>query len=619
MKRKTLKILAGTFAVTACIALTGGLATEKTAAAVETEYSANTLQLSMVEGASVRISEAKEDAGIRFSMTLPKGEYEWLIKSTEGETAAFSEVTFGMFVAPNAYHTRYGLNDEANVLGEKRCYGWLKEGETDWATSEDGRSEQKLAQIINLEGDMFEDTKLGKMRFNGAVVNMREENFTKEYVGVGYIRYTTAGENAETHYVFAKQNDNVSSITYVAQLAVADTSSTKPTDEQKTFLNDAYINAASVQATASDYYIDYYLRGADGTYVKDDALTQTVSSTVNAKVNVTYDMLNPVNGYIFNENFNKQLEEVTVYANNRTPHVRVNLENGTIADFENTSDIWGVMNPNGAAYAVEMRTGLEEYGKMLKLSTGGDSHPISLTCWTKKQLSRAQAAGYTYLKLDVYYHNSGKNGFAFLTVCDKQQLPVATNTITTLSFDLSQIAAESDDKGTINFWIGGQAEYAIYVDNIRFGTDTSPTTDVTYLYDGFEKFTDSTSSALYSYNSSCTYSLTSKDGSQVVQVAANNGALVGLVNPVAGGWTWSALYEQYAGKTLKFKIYLEKDSWVSVGYLWTYAYSQQHTAGSWMEISVSIDVLNEKGGDSDWLNIVIGTEQTCYVDDFKIV
>lgn len=630
MKRKLLNVLAIVFAFSALTAFSAISAAKTVKADGETTtttYSVNNLALNMQAGASVKIAESTEDAGIKFSMTMPKAEYDWLIASKEGETAIFSEVTFGILVAPKTYHAKYALNSEANVLGDARKYGWLKGTETDWATSEDGTSGLTLARIINIENDVMvaDATDADLMRFDGSVVKMLTANLTTEYVGAGYIRYTTVAEGetlAETHYVFADfaSDDYARSMTYVAQCAIADEATTT---EDKAFLTDSYVNVESVKATASEYYIDYYLRNASGEYVKDDTLTQTVTSTVGAEVNVTYDTLNTVQGYIFNENFNSQLEDFTVFANNRTPHVRVNMEGAVIADFENatvSSDIWNTLNPNGGTFElVNNVVGLEEFGKMFKLNYTDDWKAAPLAKWTNAQIKRAKAAGYTYLKADVCYSNPEKTDTAWVTL-GKTPKGVPSNSIYKMA-TVSVSIDDFDDNSTaasIAFNITDQKYYDIYLDNVRFGTDELPT--VEYLYNRFEGL-DSLGSSIYAYEK-CSLSLVEMDGSQVVKLeATEDGANFGLVHPTAGGWVWTTMFGKYAGKTLKFKIYLTEASWVNVGQFGKQVDTSSNyysTLNTWIEVSVSIDAIANQES-NDWVMINVNNARTCYIDDIRIV
>lgn len=591
--RKSMKIMLGAFAATIAFGTWGVAETaEKNAVAETPTYTLETLNLEMQYGASVRMRENADEAGIRYSMTMPTAAYEYLMANTD-----IADVTFGMFVAPNTYHTRYPMNEEANVLGENRKYGWLKEDETVWEESADYEANNKLVQILNVEGVVMtaDQNSTDTMRFNGAVVGMLEANLCKEYVGTGYIRYTQDGA---TKYIFAKENDNVRSVVYVAQKALEDTSANAPTAEQKATLTEQYINKESVKATASNLTVQYYLRGEDGEYKLDATKTQTIASTVAAKKKIAYEDLNTIQGYVFNENFNAQLQEVTVYANDKTPAIRVNMEGALLYDFENVASIWDVFNSNGGNAAFTTLEGYEANGKMLKFAFGSNSWVSTpWNQWNKTILERGIEAGYTYLVADVYFDLNTATG-ASLKLFNTTEKYVTESGMYRVNFPLTTL------EDNVIFW-GSDISAEIYVDNIRFSNEL-------YLYDG------RIAENLYSYTNATITSDTTKGENVAKIIATNNtGMTIGFVYPFGGGWDWDNVYTKYAGKTLKFSIFLEKASWVNVGYITEYATSKYYaTVGEWIEISVKVSDLQAKG---KWVTLNLNEPQTYYLKDFKIV
>ena len=172
---------------------------------------------SMDAGAAVRIAsgdETGEDSGIRYSFTLAASEYEALISSK-----TVSSVRFGVFIAAASYNVAgKEIADETHISGANAIYYW-KVSETE--NGEDVFNVTPTAgmrRIICAEGDAMKVDGEGKAHFYGSVVEMKDANLCREYVGVGYIKFVV---NGETHYKFAAANDNVRTMDQIARIAYA--------------------------------------------------------------------------------------------------------------------------------------------------------------------------------------------------------------------------------------------------------------------------------------------------------------------------------------------------------------------------------------------------------------
>ena len=162
-------------------------------------------------GASVKLTQ--QDTGMRFTWSMSKAQYNSLKESED-------KVEFGMIIAPSDYNDAVSINAE-NVFGENNKY-------TDAERMANGESLDGKKQILNLHGsELYYDTEKDLYLFRGVIANIKPENYTRKFIGVGYIAVT--GKNAEKPtYTFAdnKQcSDNGRTVTFIAEKAYQDYSS----------------------------------------------------------------------------------------------------------------------------------------------------------------------------------------------------------------------------------------------------------------------------------------------------------------------------------------------------------------------------------------------------------
>ncbi len=214
------KFLVSLMAGVAAICLTTGAAQVYAQAQEGTSYDIVS-NLQMLEGASVRVSGGAatdtSKCGIRYTLTMDTAEYAALMADV-GEEKTYSEVKFGAFVALAGYNVAgYEIANEAHLVGENAIYYW-EVGKDEGGQSifnVENPDTSKMKRIICVEGSQMTE-KDGQMQFYGSVVNMKDENIAKNYIGIGYVKYT---KNGETHYQFAPENNNVRSMEQVARIA----------------------------------------------------------------------------------------------------------------------------------------------------------------------------------------------------------------------------------------------------------------------------------------------------------------------------------------------------------------------------------------------------------------
>ena len=206
-------------------------------------------QIDMMKGASVRYytdDATTKESGIRFSSIIDFAQYEALeaMESSEGV-----KVSYGMVIAPYEYYQNVEFNEATifGVNGDKK-YTW------DGDSVEDATAYTKIAHVTY--DSLIVSKQAGYENYyelKGSLINIKEENLTKEFIGRGYIKYES---NGVTKYKFATYsndlaNDNVRSIVYVSQLAI-DTN-----DEASSWLDKNYVQEVADQTTS--YTVETYV------------------------------------------------------------------------------------------------------------------------------------------------------------------------------------------------------------------------------------------------------------------------------------------------------------------------------------------------------------------------
>lgn len=171
-------------------------------------------EVTMKHGASIRLSTTGtdgSDSGIKFAFSMSAEDYAALSASD-----VYTDVKYGVFIAAASYNvTGKEIADETHLVGDNAIYYW-QIGETDGEPVYNVTPAAGMKRIICAEGDAMATESDGKAYFYGSVVNMKDENLRRDYIGVGYVKYTV---NGETHYKFAAADDNVRSVETVARVA----------------------------------------------------------------------------------------------------------------------------------------------------------------------------------------------------------------------------------------------------------------------------------------------------------------------------------------------------------------------------------------------------------------
>jgi len=416
------------------------------------EYSVESASLNMVAGACVRQpNDEYTTGGLRYIMTMPKADYETLMQNV-GEDKTYKSVEFGIFIAPSYYNDKYALNNESNVSGDSAKYGWLTDEQIEngvsYADTEAGKAGRY--QIINTQSDgMIEyadDTNL--YAFYGSVVNMKQENMLTEYDCAGYIRYTDADG---THYKFAVKNDNVRSMTYVAQKAIESGADTDG------ILAATYVTPFA--ETDTEYQVNVYIRNEKGEYVKDAEKSEKRSAKVGSSVDLSSETLA---GYKAVSNENAKTAGI-IYANEKSVFDLYYRAKNVICDFEGDDGArqWDFMSNQIDGY---VGTITEEEGNasnhVLSFSESKESWGFILSLASLSAATiKTDYAEYDFITMDV---TSNKN--ISVSLFGSANRKVSALVKTKILVPISGIS-ETGDPALFT----ATEKFTVSIDNIAFG------------------------------------------------------------------------------------------------------------------------------------------------------
>lgn len=303
-KRKTMICAVAAIAAISCGAAFS-MTVSASAASAENEYFASA-KFVMREGASVRYytgsseSETKKDCGLRFSATLDKETYLALesLETADSEGAGDTSVSYGMLIAPYSAVQEHDLT-AATVFGfgdeSGKVYTWEEEN-----------AEGKIPVLNITYNDLLPMKDSEEFyEINGSIVDLKERNYTREFVGRAYIRYEKDGVAEYTFADYAGGNvtNNARSATYVAQKAQE---SDKESTAAKEWVKTAYIEGLAEEYKATTYTVNTYVNGD---------LEQ--SEDKSAKIGGTTPEASEYQGFTFDE-ANSSKRQSVVYANGKT-------------------------------------------------------------------------------------------------------------------------------------------------------------------------------------------------------------------------------------------------------------------------------------------------------------
>ena len=461
----------------------------------------------MINGASVRYnSNNTATNGLRFGVALSKDTYAKMAS----DYSAYTNVTYGVLIAPDDMLTTGKELNEANVFGSSAIYDWAEwSDEKGWVYNGQNGENGSKKRIINLTStQLTQDTYDNNlMSYYGAIIDIQDEvngvnNLAREFRGVGYVSYTYDNQQK---YVFVGDEDNVRSMAYVAQIAI-----------EKNHANSAWLQTNYVDKVTnvqSDYTVEYYLQQGD-TYVKDeDASVVKTDKTIDDEVTAeekTFD------GYEFDSTNANNVVSGKVLANGKLVLKRYYkveeeifdsaVEDSTLnlADTKGTFDFMQMLTDNEKTDAVNVLNSTTSLGELTWEIDGQKVTNVSaLEGIYDITAKRGETIIYTG-RADFYNSDDGmvwvdNTNLSLESVCIKNTAPNMTKAIATENLPTNAKASQyyyvtdgDTASNVLSFAICGVHSKAYYqmwkdkgVDNLLidvYYTSTVCTSTATYFY-----------------------------------------------------------------------------------------------------------------------------------------
>ena len=226
-----------------------------TAKAENTATTLSDVVFKMDEGASVRVDSDRTKSGLRFVSYMTETDYDLLLKSE-----VYKDIEFGMLIAPIDYVTENTL-DYDNVFGANAKYYF-----SDYTGDKTNKKEIIKVSSSELTDYTLQNDETAYKAFKGVIINVKEKNFLREFVGVGYVKAVKTDDTVEYKFPSTAYTLNQRSIVYMAQVALASGTA----DTHGTL--DYYVSF--VAQTDGEYKVLHYKQSGD-TYVLAETETCT--------------------------------------------------------------------------------------------------------------------------------------------------------------------------------------------------------------------------------------------------------------------------------------------------------------------------------------------------------
>lgn len=187
---------------------------------------------SAVTGASVRVSDR---SGIRFTVNVPTSVYDSVVSGG----AYVNDSQIGMIIVPYAYVTEYNAYKVANPTSDYGYYEYFK------------NVKGKMINLSYTPEQVAANPVSGGYRIKGSLVDIKEANLERDFVGIGYVR--TSGRYI---YTAITEDDNARNITEIATKAIED--------------NSGKVSASQRGLLSSLYSIDYYTVSYENINLSDE-------------------------------------------------------------------------------------------------------------------------------------------------------------------------------------------------------------------------------------------------------------------------------------------------------------------------------------------------------------
>ena len=279
------------------------------------------IDIQMASGAAVRITSDMATSGIRFQTKIAKTEIETLQNAlNNGE---YKKVEFGTLIVPNDY-----------LMGGLFTHEWLDKNGFNYLDI------PSTAGISN--GFPVEDRDY--YSYFGSIVKLKEENYNRKFVGVGYIKITDSEDNVSYFYA-SYDSTNSRSAAYIANAAINDRKDSKEGNYQNYISEN---NNYSIYTEKQNKFLESYLVQSGVTAVSSQDLTELSSKGGEQTITPTTKALNgPYVELVYSTNVN--VWGVFTYTDgNKTANEDFYLQAGTT----NHKQYLDIFRYNGVGYGM---------------------------------------------------------------------------------------------------------------------------------------------------------------------------------------------------------------------------------------------------------------------------
>ena len=276
------------------------------------------LDIRMADGASVRLTEDMTTSGIRFEGQIATADVEKLLLMVN--SGAYRKVKLGMMIVPTDY-----------LMGGQFTHEWL---------SSNGY------EFIDLSYDLlalyrhFSKEVNGYSSFYGSIVDLYEENYSRNFSGLAYVMI-------DGEYVYANYNkaNNSRSASFIANAAINDRNATKTGDySQYISTNNNY----SPYTEEENGFLVNYLVWSENSAIQSETLTALASKGGSQTITPTAQKLaGPYVELLYSTNINVW-GEFTYTDGNKTAKEDFYLQAGTT----NHKQYLDIFRKNGVGYGM---------------------------------------------------------------------------------------------------------------------------------------------------------------------------------------------------------------------------------------------------------------------------
>ncbi len=221
------------------------------------------LDFQMATGAAVRITSDMSTSGIRFETKIAKADVEKIKAVIENQE--YESSMFGTLIVPKDY-----------LMGGLFTHEWLNNNGLNFIDIES-------SAYADDEGDFFAKEDEDYYSYFGSIVKLKESNYGREFVAVGYIALY---KNDEATYIYANYDStNSRSASFVANAAINDRRATQDDNYKHLTENNNYSPYSDIERSLLAKYLVWSnsaIASQELPTLADKGGTQTIKPTTQA-------------------------------------------------------------------------------------------------------------------------------------------------------------------------------------------------------------------------------------------------------------------------------------------------------------------------------------------------